>query len=67
VATLKKALAEPEEKVAKEHASREKHEARVGEAQQQLQGAIERFEALERDCKAQESELMKARQSAQDA
>ena len=63
MATLKKVLAEAEDKEAKERASREKHEARVGEARQQLQGAIERFEALERDCKAQESELMKARQS----
>ena len=67
MAALKKELAEAEDKVAKEHAPREKHEARVGEAQQQLQGAIERFESLERDCKAQESELAKARQSAQDA
>ena len=39
----------------------------MGEAQQQLQGAIEKFESLERDCKAQESELAKVRQSAQDA
>ena len=61
------ALAEAEDKAAKERAAREKHEARVGEAQQQLQGAIERFESLERDCKAQESELAKARQSTQDA
>ena len=67
MATLKKALAEAKDKAAKERASREKHEARVGEAQQQLQGAIERFESLERDCKAQESELVKARKSTQDA
>ena len=67
MAALKKALTEAEDKAAKERAAREKHEARVGEAQQQLQGAIERFESLERDCKAQESELAKARQSAQDA
>ena len=62
VAALKKALAEAEDKAAKERASREKHEARVGEAQQQLQGAIERFESLERDCKTQESELAKVHQ-----
>ena len=67
MATLKKFLAEAEDKAAKEHASREKHEARVGEAQQQLQGAIEKFESLERDFKAHESELAKACQSAQDA
>jgi len=66
VATLKKALAEAEEKVAKERTLREKHEARVGEAQQELQDAIERFESLERDCKAQESELANVRQRAQD-
>ena len=64
MATLKKALAEAKDKAAKERASCEKHEARVGEAQQQLQGAIERFESLERDCKVQESKLEKARQSA---
>ena len=63
MAILKKVLAEAEDKAAKERASREKHEARVGEAQQQLQGAIEKFESLERDFKAQESELAKARQS----
>ena len=67
MATLKKALAEAEDKAAKEHALREKHGARVGEAQQQLQGAIEKFESLERDFKAQESELAKVRQSTQDA
>ena len=67
MAALKKALAVAEDKAAKERATREKHEAQVGEAQQQLQGAIERFESLERDCKAQESKLAKARQRAQDA
>ena len=41
MAALKKALAEAEDKAAKERAAREKHEAQVGEAQQQLQGAIE--------------------------
>ena len=64
MAALKKALAEAEGKAAKEHASREEYEARVGQAQQQLQGAIEKFESLERDFKARESELAKARQSA---
>ena len=67
VATLKKALAEAEDKAAKGCASREKHEARVGEAQQQLQGAIEKFESLERNFKSQESKLAKVRQSTQDA
>ena len=36
VETLKKALAEAQEKVAKEQASHEKHEAMVGEVQQEL-------------------------------
>ena len=67
MAALKKALAKAEDKAAKERTAREKDEAQVGEAQQQLQGAIERFESLEHNCKAQESELAKARQSAQDA
>ena len=67
MAALKKALAEAEDKAAKERVAREKHEAQVGEAQQQLQDVIKRFESLERDCKAQESELAKAHQSAQDA
>ena len=67
VVSLKRALAEAEDKAAKERVMREKHKAQVGEAQQQLQGAIERFESLERDCKVQESELAKARQSMQDA
>ena len=67
MATLKKALAEAEDKAAKERASREKHEARVGEAQKHLQGAIERFESLEHNCMVQESELAKARQSMQGA
>ena len=67
MATLKKVLAEAADKAAKERVLREKHEARVGEVQRQLQGAIERFEALERDCKAQESALATARHSAQDA
>ena len=60
VAALKKALAEAEDKAAKERALREKHEAQVGEAQQQLEGVIEQFESLERDFKAQESDLAKA-------
>ena len=36
VETLKKALAEVEEKTAKEQTAREKHEARVEEVQQEL-------------------------------
>ena len=67
MAALKKALAEAEDKAAKERAAREKHEARVSEVQQELQDAVKKYESLERDSKTQASELAKARQSAQDA
>ena len=65
--TLKKALAEAQEREAKEQAAREKHEARVGEVQQELHDAMKKCESLERNIADQESELDKARQSAQDA
>ena len=67
MAALKKALAEAEDKAAKEHTAREKHEARVSEVQQDLQNVVKKYESLERDSKTQGSELAKARQSAQDA
>ena len=67
MAALKKALAEAEDKAAKEHAAREKHEARVSEVQQELQDAVKKYESLERDSKTQDSELAKARRSTQDA
>ena len=60
MAALKKALAEAEDKAAKERAAREKHEARVSEVQQELQDAVKKYESLERDSKTQESELAKA-------
>ena len=64
---LKKALAEADERAAKEQAAREKHEARVGEVQQELQDAMKKYQSLERHIADQDSELAKARQSAQDA
>ena len=67
VAALKKVLAGAEEKAAKERAAREKHEARVSKIQQELQDTIKKYESLEHDSKTQESELAKARKSAQDA
>ena len=45
MAALKKALAEAEDKVAKERAAREKHEARVREVQQELQDAVKKYES----------------------
>ena len=51
----------------KEQATREKHEARVGEVQQELQDAVQKCESLEHNIADQEFELAKSRQSAQDA
>ena len=65
--SLKNALAEAQRRAAKEQAAREKHEARVGEVQQELQDAVKKCESLERKIADQESELAKARQSAQEA
>ena len=67
MAALKKALAEAEDRAAKERAAREKHEARVSEVQQELQYAVKKYESLEHDFKTQASELAKARQSTQEA
>ena len=67
MAALKKALAEAKDKAAKERAACEKHEAWVGEVQQELQDAVKKYESLERDSKTQESKLLKVHQSAQDA
>ena len=39
---LKKALVEAEERAAKEQAARERHEARVGKVQQELQDAVKK-------------------------
>ena len=65
--TLKKALAEAQERAAKEQAAHEKHEARVGEVQQELQDAVKKCESLEHHNADQESEFAKARQRAQEA
>ena len=61
VATLKQALTKVEDNAAKERTKREKHEARVGEMQQELQALVAKHEALELDSKTQELELAKAR------
>ena len=67
VAALKTVLTEAEDKAAKERTEREKHEARVGEVQQELQDAMKKYESLERHVADQDSKLTKARQSTQDA
>ena len=63
VATLKQALTKAEDKATKERTEREKHEARVGEVQQELQALVTKHEALELDSKTRESELAAALES----
>ena len=67
VATLKRALSEAKDKVAKERAEREKQEARVGKVQQELQALVKKHEALELDSKTRESKLAAALESAKNA
>ena len=67
VATLKQALTKAEDNVAKERTEREKHEARVGEVQQELQALVKKHETLELDSKMRESELAVALESTKHA
>ena len=67
VATLKQALTKAKDTAAKERTEREKHEARVGEVQQELQALVTKHEALELDLKTRESVLAAARESAKSA
>ena len=52
VEALKKALAEAEEKAAKEQAARKKLKARLHEVHQELQDAVKKCDALEGDVSA---------------
>ena len=67
VATLKQALSEAEKKAAKERTEQKRHEARVGEVQQELHALVTKHEALELDLKTRESELAAALESAKSA
>ena len=67
VEALKKVVAEAEKKAAAEQALREKHEARVIKAEQELQEAVKKCETLERSLTEKESELTKAHQATSDA
>ena len=67
VEALKRAIAEAEKKAAMERTLREKHEARVIKAEQELQEAVSKCEALEQSLTEKESELTKARQAMSDA
>ena len=55
VEALKKVVAEAEKKAATEQALREKHEARVIKAEQELQEAVSKCEALEQSLTEKES------------
>ena len=64
---LRKTLTKAEGKAVKEEAARKKLKARVNEVQQELQEAVRKCETLEREASVQETELSKARQSAETA
>ena len=67
IEALKKAVAEADNKAAAEQALREKHEARVIEAERELQEAVKKSETLEQGLAGKESELAQALQAANDA
>ena len=67
VEALKKVVAEAEKRAAAERALREKHEARVIEAEQELQEAVNKCETLEQSLTEKESKLSQARQATSDA
>ena len=67
VATLKQALTKAEDNAAKERTEQEKHEARVGEVQQELQALMKKHESLELDSKTRASELAAALKTAKSA
>ena len=66
IEALKKGVAEADKKAATEQALREKHEARVIEAERELQEAVKKSETLEQSLAGKESELTQALQAAND-
>ncbi|XBJ15904.1 hypothetical protein VPH35_007668 [Triticum aestivum] len=64
---LKKAVAEANKKAIAEQALHEKHEARVIEAERELQEAVKKSETLEQSLIGKEFELAQALQAADDA
>lgn len=67
IEALKKAVAEADKKAAAKQALCEKHEARVIEAERELQEAVKKSETLEQSLAGKESELAQAREAASDA
>ena len=60
-------MAKAKKKAAAEQALREKHEARVIEAERELQEAVQKCETFEQSLAGKESELSQARQAVSDA
>ena len=60
-------MAKAEKKAAAEQVLHEKHEARVIEAERELQEAVKKCEALEPRLAGKESELSQAHEAASDA
>ena len=67
IEALKKVVAEADNKAEAEQALREKHEARVIEAERELLEAVKKSEGLEQSLVGKESELAQALQAAEDA
>jgi len=67
IEALKKAVALAEKNAAAERTLREKHEARVVEAERELQEAVGRSESLEQSLSLKESELAQALRTASEA
>ena len=67
IEALKKAVAEADKKAAAEQALHEKHEARVIEAERELQEAVKKSETLEQSLIGKEFELAQALQGTDDA
>ena len=63
IEALKSALVEAKKEVDEERTTRQKHEARLEEVQQELTDAINKCETLERKVSDQDSELAAALQS----
>ena len=67
IEALKKAVALAEKKAAAEQALREKHEARVVEAERERQEAVKKSESLEQSLSLKESEVAQALEAATNA
>lgn len=67
IEALKKAVAKADNKASAEQVLREKHEARVIEAERELLEAVKKSKGLEQSLVGKESELAQALQATEDA